>query len=63
MSDRQGTPWEPASLGEFLDDPFDRLETQQQGYLLDRLDRMVRRLEDLEEELDSFMLEAPLQGR
>ncbi|SIQ51628.1 hypothetical protein SAMN05920897_11021 [Alkalispirochaeta americana] len=58
MGDHQGTPWEPASLEEFLEAPFDRIETQQRQFLLERLDRMVQRLEEMDGELESFMLEA-----
>jgi hypothetical protein len=57
MTPRDGVPWQPPQLDDLLDEPFERIERQQESYLLLRLDEMTRRLDEMEEELDAMLLE------
>jgi hypothetical protein len=57
MVPADGVPWQPPPLDEYLDEPFEQIEQQQQSSFIVRLDAMTRRLEDMEQELDAMLVE------
>ena len=57
MIPRDGVPWQPPQLDEYLSEPFEEIERKQGSYVLTRLDEMQRQLEDLEQELEAMLLE------
>ena len=57
MIPTDGVPWQPPPLDELLEEPFQRIERQQESYLLGRLEEMTRQLEEMEQELDTMVLE------
>ncbi len=63
MDVHEGTPWQPTRLDEFMEEPFERLREQQDEQLLERMDRMVYRLEQIEHDLDVLLDTTPTPQR
>ncbi|MDA3949754.1 MAG: hypothetical protein PF508_11085 [Spirochaeta sp.] len=57
MIPTDGVPWQPPPLDELLEEPFQQIERQQESFFLVRLDEMTRQLEEMEQELDTMVLE------
>jgi len=58
MRPGESTPWRPQPLDEFLQEPFDRIEERRGELLLRRLDELHEELESIEAELDRMLQEA-----
>lgn len=51
----EGVPWTPKQIDELLDEPFHKLEEQQQHSVLTRLAQMERQLDTIERDLDELL--------
>lgn len=51
-------PWQPQSLEELIEEPFQRLERALEHHALARLERMEEELAEMELELDQFLAKA-----
>ncbi len=63
MTIHEGTPWQPPEIDEYLASSFDRMEEQQNRSLLQRMDYMISRLREMEEELEEILETAPAGSR
>lgn len=55
MDVHEGTPWQPMRLDDLIEEPFERLREQQEEHLLDRMDQMIDRLQQIERDLDGML--------
>ncbi|TVR67819.1 MAG: hypothetical protein EA427_12480 [Spirochaetaceae bacterium] len=59
MTVQEGTPWQPTHFDDLLQEPFERLQERQVENMLERMDCMIVRLEQIEHDLDEVLKDAP----
>lgn len=63
MTVQEGTPWQPTRLDELMEEPFEKLHEKQEERILERMDRMIDRLERMEQDLDGLLEKSPTSHR